>query len=60
MITVELEELELQRLIYALTIACDTYVAKGMDIQSISFELLRDRLEALLDPDSEDSYDDFL
>ncbi|MEM6251949.1 MAG: hypothetical protein AAF821_03410 [Cyanobacteria bacterium P01_D01_bin.156] len=56
MIKLELNESELQRLIDALTIACDAYSARGKDIQSIPYELLRDKLEAALNPDS-DEYD---
>ena len=47
MITIDLDDAELQRLIDALTIACDAYGARGMDVQAIPFELLRDKLEAL-------------
>ncbi len=54
MINIELDEAELQRLVDALTIACDAYSARGMDVQSIPFELLRDKLEAALHPGLDD------
>ena len=54
MFNIELDESELKRLIDALTIACDAYSAGGMAVQSIPFELLRDRLETVLNPGLDD------
>lgn len=59
MITIEIDETELQRLIDALTITCDAYSARGMDIQSIPYELLKDKLNALqTDYDEYGEYDE--
>ncbi|MBT9311070.1 hypothetical protein [Leptothoe kymatousa] len=57
MITIEVTDAELQRLMDALTIACDAYGARGMEIQSIPFELLRDKLEALQSGADDYDYD---